>query len=202
MSIWTKIHGVIAVSVPGRTQHECDYILRSILDHLPVVEGSEGDMEFFINLNKPNVSCSHDEYGFMTNNLTTRYGRKGRRFGWLSYGDTYTITISSSLRDMNLSETLKQFNKWICRLAKRLMVCDVIIRLQDDYSGSYIIDNASRYFCMYEWPSWCKESGGKPAWWEHLMWDNYGDWSMPLQHVVKYYNCDEADGVWEKELRR
>ena len=40
MSWWTHIRGPVEVSVPGRTQAEIDYILQTVLDHLPRVTGS------------------------------------------------------------------------------------------------------------------------------------------------------------------
>lgn len=46
-------------------------------------------------------------------------------------------------------------------------------------------------------PSWCNNST-EPCWWEHLMWKRYNDWSLPINHVVKYYECEEADNEWEK----
>lgn len=51
MSHWTYIHGAIEVHVPGRTQAECTYVLQTVLNHLPKVYGSEGDMEIYVNKN-------------------------------------------------------------------------------------------------------------------------------------------------------
>ena len=48
MSSWTYVHGTIVVSPLGRTQHEKRYILETVLDHLPVVTGSERDMEVYV----------------------------------------------------------------------------------------------------------------------------------------------------------
>lgn len=48
MSSWTYVHGTIVASPPGRTQHEKRYILETVLDHLPVVTGSERDMEVYV----------------------------------------------------------------------------------------------------------------------------------------------------------
>ena len=48
MSLWTYIHGSIYVDVPGRSQPEMQYIVSTILEHLPRVTGSEGDMEVYL----------------------------------------------------------------------------------------------------------------------------------------------------------
>lgn len=70
MSSWTYITGTITVSPMGRTQHEKTYILNTVLDHLPRVTGSEGDMDIYVNQkNGTNSSSSADEFGYCTNNL-------------------------------------------------------------------------------------------------------------------------------------
>lgn len=42
MSWWTKVTGLVAVQVPGRTDKEKEYVLDSVLRHLPLITGSEG----------------------------------------------------------------------------------------------------------------------------------------------------------------
>ena len=70
MSWWTHIKGVIEVNVPGRTQAEIQYVLETVLDHLPRVTGSEGDMNVYIAREAGyNNSCSCDEFGQKTDNL-------------------------------------------------------------------------------------------------------------------------------------
>lgn len=41
MSNWTYVQGLIELDVPGRTQAEKNYILQTVIDHLPKVTGSE-----------------------------------------------------------------------------------------------------------------------------------------------------------------
>lgn len=48
MSYWTYINGTITVRPMGRTQPEKRYILETVLNHLPRVTGSEGDMNTYI----------------------------------------------------------------------------------------------------------------------------------------------------------
>lgn len=63
MSSWTYVHGTIVVSPLGRTQHEKRYILETVLDHLPVVTGSERDMEVYVIQKRGyNSSSSSDEF--------------------------------------------------------------------------------------------------------------------------------------------
>ena len=48
MSNWTYVMGQIIVAPMGRTQNEKEYILKTVLDHLPLVTGSEEDMQVYI----------------------------------------------------------------------------------------------------------------------------------------------------------
>ena len=123
MSYWTHILGVIQVSVIGRTQHEKTYILNTVLDHLPIVSGSERDMNVIVNVSdSANTFCTHDEFDMMTDNLTDRYGNKTRECGWLKFSDTYYLTVYGNLRDRFFKDTFREFQKWLSRLAKRVNV--------------------------------------------------------------------------------
>ena len=198
MSYWTYINGTINVDVPGRTQPEIEYILKTILDHLPIVSGSERNMEVYINKRYgDNSSCSNDEYGMETNNLTDSYGNKSQQ-GWLRTQSTYIITVNASLRDRKFEQTFREFIKWLCRLSKRITVDSVLVKIKGN-GKSYVIneDFFSSFYKMEELPSWCNKSG-EPSWWEHLMWDRFEDWPLPINHVVKYYECEEADREFKK----
>jgi len=205
MSCWTYISGIIEVDVPGRTQPEIEYILKTIIDHLPIVTGSERNMEIYLNkINGDNSSSSCDEYEMETNNLTDWYGHKTNK-GWLRTQSEYLITVNASLRDRMFSQTLKEFMKWLCRLSKRISVQSVLVKIKGydehcDNKREYIINEEgykNPYDEMYEMPSWCNKSG-EPSWWEHLMWKRFNDWPLPINHIVKYYQCEEADKEFEK----
>ena len=47
MSNWTYVQGLIELDVPGRTQAEKNYILQTVIDHLPKVTGSEKSMNIY-----------------------------------------------------------------------------------------------------------------------------------------------------------
>ena len=200
MSWWTYITGTILVSPAGRTQEEKTYILKTVLNHLPRVIGSEGDMEVYVNQEYGyNSSSSCDEYGDRTNNLVDRYGKS--RNGWLRTQDYYLLTIHGALRDREFDGTYREFINWLCRLSKRIDVEEILVRI-NDYNKETIINEkySSCFGKMYEWPSWCKESDGEPAWWEHLMWDRMQDDMYPLLLCYKYYNDKATDE--EVERRR
>ena len=202
MSFWTYVNGSIIVEPSGRTQPEKRYILDTVLNHLPLVTGSEGDMEIYVNqMDGYNESSSCDEYGERTNNLTDIYGNKTFHGGWLEIQRCYIITLHGSLRDRMFNETYREFIKWLCRLSKRIQVNSVLVRISG-YDKSVVINEqyGSKYHDMFEWPSWCEESGGEPAWWEHLMWDNAKNSQYPMLLAYKYFNDPDNDA--EVERRR
>ena len=204
MSWWTYITGTITVKPMGRTQAEKRYILDTVLSHLPLVTGSERDMEVYtIQKNGTNSSSSCDEYGERTNNLTDFYGNHDQKRGWLRVQDEYILVVNGAFRDREFNETFREFMKWLCRLSKRVPVYDVLVRIYDYYK-SYVIDNYnisdSPYSAMNEWPSWCEESNGEPCWAEHLMWDRAKDSDYPMLLAYKYFDDPENDAEVERRM--
>lgn len=187
MSNWTYIRGTVEVDVPGRTQAEIEYILKSVLNHLPRVKGSEGDMEVHIvKHDGHNCSSNCDEYGQRTNNLIDwRYGHKTNKGGCLQTQSNYTLTIIGDLRDTYFEETYKEFMKWLVRLSKRLPINNVLIRITNNRKTAIIDENNDKFYDLYECPSWIGTN--EIAWWEHLFWDNFENYYLPKSLMEKYY---------------
>lgn len=204
MSLWTYINGTITVEPMGRTQAEKRYILETVLNHLPLVTGSEGDMDvYIIQKNGTDSSSSCDEYGDQTNNLVNRYGEHDYEDGWLDIQRKYILVVNGNFRDREFDETFREFMNWLCRLAKRVSIDDILVRIQG-WDKQYIINDScswdSPYRQMEEYPSWCEESGGEPCWAEHLMWDRAKNSSYPMLLAYKYFADPENDA--EVERRR
>lgn len=191
MSYWTYVTGVITVEPLGRTQPEKRYILETVLEHLPKVTGSERDMHINVIQNwGHNGSCSHNEFG-----------------EWLHGGshetqDKYMIILEASLRDRMFDETLRELNKWLNRLAKRVYVEDILVKLRgyNYWCGEkkLIISDPEPYKQMEEGPSWWN---GEPAWAEYLMWDRAPDSGYPLLLAHKYYDIPEIDAEIERRRK-
>lgn len=114
MSSWTYIHGTITASPIGRTQAQKRYILDTVLAHLPIVYGSEKDMDVYvIQKNGHNSYCSCDEFGERTNNLVDRYGNRIRSRGMLCTQDEYILVVDGALRDREFNQTYREFAKWL-----------------------------------------------------------------------------------------
>lgn len=211
MSYWTYINGTIKVNPMGRTQAEKRYILDTVLNHLPQVTGSEDDMHIYVVQPQGCASSkSCDEYGMRTNNLIDRYGRKDRNRGWLRVQETYILVLEGHLRDRMFNETYRELQKWLCRLAKRIDIDDVLIQVKG-YNKSEIITNKSicnsklyetTYGQMFEMPSWCHddEEFPEPNWCEHLMWDRAKDSDMPVMLAYKYYQDNDNDQEAERRI--
>lgn len=169
MSSWTYVNGTINVTPMGRTQAEKRYILDTVLNHLPQVTGSEGDMEIhIIQKSGHNISSSRDEYGDKTNNLIDRYNNKNRKGGWLNLQDEYILVVNGSLRDRELNDTVQEFNQFIWRLAKRIEVEDALVKICG-YDKEKIITNKNDVLRnMFRDPSWMDKDSTN--WCEHLMW--------------------------------
>lgn len=201
MSNWTYINGMIRVSPMGRTQAEMTYILNTVLEHLPVIQGSEGELEIYVNqVYGHDSSCSCDEFMMCTNNLVDSYGTKTRKSGWMRTSEIYLLTLNAALRDTYYNDIFRQFQKWLCRLAKRVPVYQVLVNINDYYKES-IINDSDKYYDMWERPSWGNPEI-EPNWCEYLMWKRYGDTSLPIELIRKYYQDEEVDRIYENGERR
>lgn len=205
MSSWTYINGLITVSPIGRTQAEKRYILETVLNHLPLVSGSERDMDvYIIQKNGTNSSSSCDEYGQTSNNLINSYGCHDKN-GWLEVQEEYILAVNGSLRDRHFDETFREFMKWLCRLSKRVWVKDVLVRI-NDYNKQYTINESdnfdSPYSNMREEYSWSRDnSNGEPNWCEHLMWERAKNSEYPMLLAYKYFADEENDAEVERRMK-
>lgn len=194
MSAWTYITGVITVDPMGRTQPEKRYILGTVLEHLPAVTGSEKDMHVHvIQKHGYSGSCSHNEFGEWIPGKRHKTQRE------------YLLIVEASLRDRHFETTLRELNKWLNRLAKRAGIHEILLRLKGYSAKNYeakelIISDAKPYREMCEWPSWCEESGGEPAWCEYLMWDRAKNSEYPALLAYKYFENRENDLEVERRL--
>lgn len=215
MSSWTYINGTITAEPLGRTQAEKRYILETVLNHLPRVTGSEGDMDvYIIQKNGYNSSLSCDEFGERTNNLVDIYGNKSFDRGRMRVQDEYILVVNAALRDREFDQTYKEFIKWLVRLCKRVMCEDILVEIKG-YDKSTVIKDRNIQNKVYSWksvfdglfenPSWCNNTE-EPNWTEYLMWDRVKDSDYPIKLAYKYFNDEENDKeierrkAWRKEM--
>lgn len=214
MSYWTYINGTVTVRPMGRTQAEKRYILETVLNHLPRVTGSEGDMNvYIIQKNGYNSSCSCDEFGDRTNNLKDRHGNKSYDRGWLQTQDEYILVVDAALRDREFEQTYREFMKWFVRLCKRVGCENVLVEIKG-YGKSTIINDRniqrkknsfkSIFDGLFEDPSWCNDSKDgykEPNWCEFMMWDRAKDSGYPMTLAYKYFNDKKNDEEVERRMR-
>ena len=173
MSAWTYITGVITVSPMGRTQAEKRYVLETVLSHLPNVTGAEKDMYIeILQCGGYNGSSNFDEFGLRTDNLKDWYGDRSAKDGYMRTQDDYLVVLYGNFRDRYFKQTFREFNNWICRLSKRVMVDKALVKLSDDIGKSCIFENTNDvYGSMFECPSWSRENGDAGYnWCEYLLW--------------------------------
>lgn len=205
MSNWSYVSGTIVVSPLGRTQAEKRYILETVLDHLPRVTGSEKDMDVYIIQKKGfNTLSSHTEFGVYAKYLE-------RETLSTKQQDQYILVVDGALRDKTFDKTFKEFQKWICRLAKRVCVENVLVKIED-LEKETIIENVwlskevicdTVYGQMFEVPTWVKrkEEVGEPSWAEYLMYDTARDSMYPMLLGYKYFSDEENDKEAERRIR-
>ena len=195
MSYWTNITGTITVSPMGRTQAEKRYILETVLEHLPLVTGSERDMNVHI-VQKAghNSSSSCDEFGMNTNNLKDSCGDHSCEHGCRRAQTEYILVVEGDFRDRFFADTYREFVKWLCRLAKRVEVFNVLVNINSNDKGSCVIREDDKYdnvyAKMFENPSWLNNA--ESNWCEYLMWDRHEESYMPAK-LVKHYQV--AGGI-------
>jgi len=93
--------------------------------------------------------------------------------------------------------------KWLCRLAKRIMVHEVLVSIKG-YGISTIIQDKDYggFYEMFEDPSWCNKTGmGEPNWCEYLMWDRAKKSDYPMELAYKYFNDKENDEEVERRIK-
>lgn len=141
MSFWTNAHGIISVSVPGRSDAECRYIIETVLNHLPRVSGSEADLDFYyIRENGYDSSSNVDEFDEFSNLLDVHVWPKMMERGMHTVQHRYIIVFNGRLRDRFFDETFKDVIKWFTRLAKRIYVdtADFVVGGVDLPSYEYV----------------------------------------------------------------
>lgn len=134
MSEWTHVHGVIEVDTLSRTTEEAMYWTQVIVSHLPEITGrkwfgekfspyyfsTEKDKNCSSNVNELNIPCYDDLFDFQSKVL---------------------ITIHESYADRKFLQTLKEVVRMLSKLGERMLVCNCLVRVQDDYGRKVIIDN-------------------------------------------------------------
>lgn len=150
MSNWTYIRGLIELDVPGRTQAEKDYILQTVIDHLPKVTGSEGNMDIHtVRAYGHNMWSNRDEL----DNLSLDFKTQSR----------YFLVLDGNLRNRYYEDTFKELNKFLNRLAKRIYIESMYINLLGIFPQSHMFTNENDcYSRMFE---------QEDPWYDYLMWE-------------------------------
>lgn len=195
MSCWTYVSGMIVVSPMGRTQAEKRYILETVLDHLPLVTGSEGNMDvYIIQKNGHDKSSSHTEFGMWG-------GYRNWKTLSTDIQSEYILVVDGNLRDRMFDQTFREFQKWLCRLAKRVWVEDVMVEVKAYEEVSLIRNTNGIYTKMFEDPTWCNDDEySEPNWCEYLMWDRARKYDYPMMLAYKYIDDPENNQEVERRI--
>lgn len=183
MSFWTHVIGLIEVTVPGRTQPECDYVVRTVINHMPLITGSEGPVSVHVVKKSGHTSSSNtDEYGQFSNLLTDEYGTPSK-YGWLRVQDKYMLVLEGNLRDRFFAQTARETVRFLDRLSRTLEVTYYHVDVFSDDKGKYTFQrkNDVKYDWIhqnydrpwnrrYVWHMFDEEEFRVERWTDHLLW--------------------------------
>ena len=191
MSHWTHIRGIVIVSPFGETQAEKTYVLDTVLSHLPKVTGSEKNMVVTSLINPGyDLLSSHDEL----NNYSID--------DWIRKQSRYTLVLNGDLRDREYAQTYRELIEWLYRLAKRISVEELLLKIDNGCGRETILSNAE-YFCeLFEYPSWSPggQQDGTSNRFEYLTWERDPFSGLPLSIIARDY--DDPEVCEELERRR
>lgn len=140
MSSWTHVLGIARVWAEGESQHQVEYNLKSVIAHLPVVSGSERNMDISIKqISGSSVSSNTDEFGHFSNLGNNGHG------GLFWYQPEYTVTFVGDLRDRHFQQTYREFVNMLVRFSKRIAVDNVLVDIWEDYGKRSIIMSSPEY---------------------------------------------------------
>lgn len=141
MSYWTHVRGIIELETFGRTSAESIFRAQTVIDHLPRITGSEGPVDYYLNLVKGyNVSGNCDE--FM--NHSNLYNPDSY-FRTIEHQTKMLLTINGDLRDRYIEDTIKETTKMLTRLSTRLWCQSCLISIngydKNDNDKEFIFDH-------------------------------------------------------------
>ena len=153
MSSWTYVRGMIIVDPIGESTTEKEFVVHTVLDHLPPVTGSEKNMCVYV---------TPSAYYGLNYRRNSEYGYKSGRAA-----PHFLITIEGDLRDRKFDQTRDEVMRWICRLGKRLFITDICLSIRDEYGRKGVLTDERPLLDIYEGPHWIVKYG-KPKWLKQL----------------------------------
>lgn len=153
MGLWTCIHGVLTVNPFGCTVAEQEYVLKTVLEHQPMIWQDGGLMDVHVNRRSiGNCYSTCDRFGNRTDLLYTCSG------GCFERSTDFFITLDARIDDVL---SCSEFMHWLCRLAKRVLVKDVLVRLQNDLGMNVTLDHlrltTDVFEEMYDSGAWVRD---------------------------------------------
>lgn len=186
MSFWTHVFGTVKVEPLGYSEHAREFVLKTVLDHLPAVTGSEGDMHVDVVPDCQKVSwSSSDEFG--------QEVWEGGHRRMLGQSVAYFLVLHGDFRDRVFAQTKDEFDAWMETLAKRVRIRELMVRLTADTGDVTTYEDALFYDGMFEEPSYQREEFETmtaihrcPNWRYDFMPDmeGVGNWCEMLPYLV------------------
>ena len=204
MSYWTHVFGTIKVEPLGYSDHAREFVLKTLLDHMPEVSGSEGPMRIEVAKSQyQTLFSTSDEFG---------QEAKGRR-SFFGQTAAFFITVYGNLRDRMFDQTKGEFDTWLEELARRTRVREIMVRVTSDCGDEQNYLDAAPYYDMFCVPSYKRDDFGRmsdirrcPDWRYDFMPDfsGVGNWCEAIPYLVPggaqaMHELDELGGHVEED---
>ncbi|MCM1221203.1 MAG: hypothetical protein NC548_42665 [Lachnospiraceae bacterium] len=136
MSKWTYVRGTIKVNTYGGTDAEAMFMAQTVVDHLPRITGSEGDVDFYLIRPNGHSSASNvDEFMKRSNLYTDRY------YKMFETQTEIIIVLDGNLRDRDLQTTIRETTKMLNRLSSKLDIESCLVNITDSFGNDFIFNN-------------------------------------------------------------
>ena len=141
MSEWVYVDGMIEIDTNSRSDAESMYIAQSVVNHLPQVHGSEGNVEYYLSLKNEDSDYDYkDEFGNLSN--LTRGETAYSDFRWQTQ---VIIAVHGELRDTNFDAALREMTNMLNWLSSRIYVNTCLVRVRS-YGREFIFRDSNREF--------------------------------------------------------
>lgn len=155
----TIVSGNVEVDTYANTDAEAMYIVRSVVDHLPVIDSFDYLPQINIQfLESDEIICSHDEFHHRSN--LCKYNNTGTTRGSFVNHSRMIITLYGYITGRPYQDVLKDTTRWLRRLSTRLNMIECFFNVagRDGWCQDIHIAN----ICNPDWLLFAENSGWVP----------------------------------------
>lgn len=136
--MWAHIHGVLTVWPEGRTITEQEYVLKTVLEHQPMIWQDGGIMETIVSQSAyPNAWAGGDRFENESNLIYTKQNQDPD--GAFEFNTEFFVILDAHIRHDSFDETYRRLVRWLCRFARRIWIDEILVHVYE-YGRSTLIN--------------------------------------------------------------